>query len=357
MKRGKGCLLFILYLAASIFACSIVRQFILPGPERIERAKLLQPIPPLKLNGVDPQTAFQQIMNLAPIPVHVDFCRDLEKRRIFLETDEPLPLGEILRLIGAVLGRSLEFWEDIYHGEKMATPHYECPDDYWKKNYENFINPAKAKNYTSYQDFQRSIRIIVYPSLYEAAMKGDRTTMRKLLLSGMNPDQGDFTRYWGSQRTAIMVAAEKGYQDIVQMLVEAGANVNKKDPTHNTALILAAANNNADCVRILAQAGADVNADDLIYGETALHDAARKGNIAMAKILIEAGADLDAIYYKRNCPLMLAHQNGEKDMEQFLLNSGATDDAQEDFHMLFRRFWTPFRQAIRNIIYHIPMPQ
>lgn len=354
MKRGKGCLLFILYLAASIFACSIIKQFILPGPERTERAKLLQPIPPLKLSGVDVQTAFQHIMNLAPIPVHVDFCRDLEKRRIFLETDEPLPLGEILRLIGAVLGRFPELPEDIYHGEKMAVFYYSCPPDYLDKNYKNFVNSA---NFISYQDFQGSIHIIVYPSLYEAAMKGNSVMMRKLLLSGMNPNQGDFTRYWGSQRTAIMVAAEKGYQDIVQMLIEAGADVNKKDPTHNTALILAAARNNTDCVRILAQAGADVNPDDLMYGETTLHDAARNGNIAMAKILIEAGADLNAINYKGNSPLMLAHQNGFKDMEQFLLNAGATDYAHEDYHMLFRRFWTPFRQAIRNIIYHIPMIQ
>ena len=71
--------------------------------------------------------------------------------------------------------------------------------------------------------------------------------------------------------TAIISAAKCQCCDIVNFLIEAGADVNIKDSKSNTALICAATRGSRsyDSVKALVQAGADVNARDT-RGDTVL---------------------------------------------------------------------------------------
>ena len=61
-------------------------------------------------------------------------------------------------------------------------------------------------------------------------------------------------------RTALILAADKGYKEIVDILLENNADVNAKDNNGWTALILAAENGHKDIVIILLQNNANVNA-------------------------------------------------------------------------------------------------
>ena len=79
----------------------------------------------------------------------------------------------------------------------------------------------------------------------------------------------------------------------VNLLIEAGADVNVKAEKGEAALIKAAINNHDDCVNLLIQAGADVNqpSDD---GSTPLTSAAFSWSIKSLDKLLSAGADVNA---------------------------------------------------------------
>jgi len=79
---------------------------------------------------------------------------------------------------------------------------------------------------------------------------------------------------------------------VVQMLLDAGANVNSPpSEKHSSALHAAVkARHYGVAAQFLAR-GADVNAHDPRFG-TALSAAARRGKVELMKHLIEKGADL-----------------------------------------------------------------
>ena len=60
--------------------------------------------------------------------------------------------------------------------------------------------------------------------LWEAARDGDADRTREILLAGVHPDEPS-----GIGDLALCAAAEGGFKNIVRMLLEAGANPDKKD--------------------------------------------------------------------------------------------------------------------------------
>ena len=81
--------------------------------------------------------------------------------------------------------------------------------------------------------------------------------------------------------------------EIVNLLLQAGADVNAKSEDGTTVLMLAAYSKEPDVVNILLEAGADVNARDA-DGKTALHSAAAKGDPRIIRTLLQSGADVNA---------------------------------------------------------------
>lgn len=95
-------------------------------------------------------------------------------------------------------------------------------------------------------------------------------------------------------------AAMKGFDDIVDALVEAGADLNAQDVTGATPLMYAAQFDHDDIVTALIEAGADINAADSL-GWTPLMRAVIGGNIEAVTALKEAGADTGAVdFFGRN---------------------------------------------------------
>jgi ankyrin repeat protein len=108
-------------------------------------------------------------------------------------------------------------------------------------------------------------------------------------------------------RTALHYAARDGHLSTVQVLLEAGAVLEDRDPNGITPLLYAASNDRVEVARLLIARGADVNAIDW-YGRSALWCAIevrnrdtpqpamgpgsdREGNFALAQLLLEKGAD------------------------------------------------------------------
>jgi len=144
--------------------------------------------------------------------------------------------------------------------------------------------------------------------------------------------------------SAIYLAASGGHEDVVKLLLEAGANVNLRiryAPLSAggrwsegvTALMSAASTGNSSMVRLLLQAGTDINAVNK-DGETALILAMQNQHSEAAQALIEAGADLTVqckhvtflIGLGYRTALMIAAENGDEEMVKRLQAAGAKEE-------------------------------
>ncbi len=123
-------------------------------------------------------------------------------------------------------------------------------------------------------------------------------------------------------RTALMSAAAAGYPEIIQELLQAGANSNDRDAVDYTALALAAENNHLTAVRVLVAGGAEVDRA-VIDGNTPLMLACEKGALEVTEFLVGHGANVTAINRDRETPLMKASAVGLLPLVRLCLDRGA----------------------------------
>ena len=109
-----------------------------------------------------------------------------------------------------------------------------------------------------------------------------------------------------------MVASKNGNLQIVEILLQNGADVNAKQSNGKTALIWATENGWNEIVKILLQYNASVNEKVAISNETALYFAVYKCSSEIVELLIEKKAEVNAVKKWDVTPLMVAaghHQN------------------------------------------------
>jgi len=110
----------------------------------------------------------------------------------------------------------------------------------------------------------------------------------KILVNCTNDNCSDHGLFLG---TPLMYAATFGRVDVVQVLLEGGANVEKTDANLWTALHSAALNGHLDVCRLLLDWGARVDSLNERNG-TPLHWAVSGGHLSVVKLLVERGADV-----------------------------------------------------------------
>ena len=91
------------------------------------------------------------------------------------------------------------------------------------------------------------------------------------------------------KHSTLLFAATHGHREIVQALIDTGADVNHQNQFEDTALIWAAHKGHLEIVQTLIDAGADVNHQN-IYGDTALKTATWREHTEIEEALIEGGA-------------------------------------------------------------------
>ena len=122
-----------------------------------------------------------------------------------------------------------------------------------------------------------------------AAYYGDLDLVEALIEAG-----ADVTLENAFGTSAITEAAIVGDAAILSALLEAGADPNFKNPEGETPLMAVARTGRIDAAQVLLDAGADVNATEDWGGQSAIMWAAARSNPAMVRLLAANGADVNA---------------------------------------------------------------
>lgn len=157
---------------------------------------------------------------------------------------------------------------------------------------------------------------------------GDPETVRLLARAGADVN----ARSEVLKQTALVLAVTGGKLDIVRTLVEVGADVNAKDGASGvTALSQAIMNKRAkiEMIEVLLEAGADPN-DGLVLDMPMLSLAALGGRIDVVKALIAGGADIHARDRSGATVLMTAVTARKADVAKVLMEAGADADGGTD---------------------------
>ena len=123
----------------------------------------------------------------------------------------------------------------------------------------------------------------------------------------------------------LLLAAERGSQDDLQLLLNYPNDISPDACTANgrTALMAAASHNHCRCAEVLMNKGASIDFADENCN-TALHVAALNGNCAMINLLVRRGANINAVTRKAKTPFALACQGGAAEAARILACTGCS---------------------------------
>lgn len=167
------------------------------------------------------------------------------------------------------------------NGRPVAGPNV----NYWEENPENIFEGLPEEEVLNTPDKNG------FTPLMNAIRKNAGNTVSTLIKEG-----ADVNYQAPSGETALGLAVDGNFVLFTKELIAAGADVNKRDTSSGrTPLIDAAMNGNAEIVNMLLEAGADKNARVVLYGqeldENALTAAVNNEHTEIADILRRAGAE------------------------------------------------------------------
>jgi uncharacterized protein len=183
--------------------------------------------------------------------------------------------------------------------------------------------------------------------LYLACINRNAVMVEKLLAAGANPNAALL-----KGETVLMTCARTGNASAVKALVIHGADVNAMEPLHSqTALMWAVAQRRSQVVEVLLEAGANIRARSRAYpqvvtaeetqragreelnytvlrgGSTPLLFAARSGDLESARLLLAAGSGANEALPDGATALTVAAHSGHGAVGVLLLEHGADPNA------------------------------
>lgn len=129
-----------------------------------------------------------------------------------------------------------------------------------------------------------------HPLTTEALLQGEDW-------DGFHKKKLDKRKHVAKSGAVLALATKANYEVIVQMLVDAGVDVNWRDKAGETALHVAARHGHAGCAEILLRGTDEMKADfestESVYSWTPLHVASVDGHLSVVQLLVDAGADVN----------------------------------------------------------------
>jgi len=151
--------------------------------------------------------------------------------------------------------------------------------------------------------------------------------------------------------TPLMMAVSlKDREDLVDLLLQKGADVNAKNLNNQTALHFVASKNNLDIARkLLDQKPKASTRQKDKRGQYPIHRAAAVGSVPMVELLLKHSSPLNAADIAGQTPLHHAVAEGHGDTAVALLKAGAeTDKKDADGHLALDL--APDRQIVKFIL-------
>jgi len=153
--------------------------------------------------------------------------------------------------------------------------------------------------------------------IFSAAAEGDLERIKQLI-----SDKQELVNATNeSGKTALHIASEKGHLEIVEYLLEGGADIEAKSIYELTPLFSAAETGNIELAEMLIKYRADVNAFSQFFG-TALHRAVYMGHPEVAKLLLKQGAAV-TVQNSTGTVLHTAALLGRPNLARLLIENGA----------------------------------
>eukprot|EP00435_Cladocopium_sp_Y103_P021506 s1724_g5.t1 len=168
-------------------------------------------------------------------------------------------------------------------------------------------------------------------TLVHAVQNKDLATVEAMLTAAVDPNAAADNGF----KTPLQMAVV-GKRPIVQLLLEAYADINAECFYKTTSLAEVSGNGNMDMVRFLVERGACVNAS------RPLCHAAAEGHPDVVRYLLEAGAEKDCRGYEGLTPLLEAVIESHYTVVGILLEVEVDVNAGSD------AYWTPLMQAART---------
>ena len=164
----------------------------------------------------------------------------------------------------------------------------------------------------------------------EACRRGNLDKVKKFIEKGYDVN-GTNQRLALYGRTPLMYAAGEGRFDVVELLMDYGAEVNKKHYYEPTALHFASERGHFKVVEALLSKGAEIDVEDKNRC-TPLMLAAERGHIDILLYLINHGADVNKKARHKRIALHYASESGDLKVIEALLSKGAEIDVEDEYH-------------------------
>jgi ankyrin repeat protein len=164
-------------------------------------------------------------------------------------------------------------------------------------------------------------------AIQAAAMGGWESVVALLLERGANPDSAG-----GEYDGPLQAAASKGHLLTVMKLVNSGADVDRQVMGGRGALHHAADHGHDTIVKALLEHGADINSRDREFGRTALAWASLSGHEAVVRILLDCHPNMDVLDDQKSTALHLALEQHNDRIIDLLIDEGAKLDVVNSNH-------------------------
>jgi len=226
-----------------------------------------------------------------------------------------------LRGRNAAMEENLEDEEQEYDTRRQPINNYEAEyqeeeeEEEEEEEQEEDTQSKKRKKNVEPENAEKLISQLV-----EVIRTGTLSMMKELIEKGVNVS----SKVCGC--TPLMYAAFYGKKDMVDFLLNLGADVNEYNLSRVTALMWAVERGQHSIAQTLLENGAKVNTKDE-KGLTALYKATKMGCIAMVKLLVEIGkADVNlqaGPEFDCSTALQEAAYNGHEEIVRYLIEHDA----------------------------------
>jgi ankyrin repeat protein len=160
--------------------------------------------------------------------------------------------------------------------------------------------------------------------LWEAIRLSDPRATERALAAGADPNA--YAGYWwpihNYSYSALSGAVKQGDDEIVSVLLNAGANPNSTGRWNEPVLCEAVQGRKWNIARKLLKSGADPSITDQSR-RSPLYFAAREGNVGAVRMLLEAGANVNAQDESGATSLQIAKEKGHREVSRLLVAAGA----------------------------------